>query len=386
MDALAGQIGKSDGQSHRTMIVGLDLLRFLAALLVVLFHLAFWVRIDGQVTARAAGGVIVVPGTTLFQPGWIGVEVFFVLSGIVIGYSAAGQSLRRFVRSRVGRLLPALWLCAALTLAIGATGPAYGQESLLAIAVRSFVLLPLGGTWADPVYWTLVVEIAFYAVVAASIATGRFGKARWIAYGLAVASLAFWGIMLTTGQFGHHGSAASARIWALLLLRHGGFFALGMIIWLWFLEGERSRTMLFFAVVAGTACIGEIVSTHRVYEDLTRLPSSVAIPMAIWGISVAAMIASIVWNRPIAAALAGSHGMIRRLGVATYPLYLVHNVAGATILGHLRRLGAGDGFAIAAGVVASLTLAFLAIRLEPLLARYVLLSFDAVGRPRRPAR
>ncbi|MFF4602817.1 acyltransferase family protein [Streptomyces sp. NPDC001339] len=43
------------------------------------------------------------------QYGWIGVEVFFLISGFVICMSSWGRSLGDFVVSRAARLYPAYW-------------------------------------------------------------------------------------------------------------------------------------------------------------------------------------------------------------------------------------------------------------------------------------
>src|SRR5690554_5644422 len=79
----------------------LDLLRFGAALAVVLFHL---------VETSAWGTRFAFPalsGVTMF--GVYGVRLFFVISGFVILMSAWGHSPGRFVISRIARLYPAYW-------------------------------------------------------------------------------------------------------------------------------------------------------------------------------------------------------------------------------------------------------------------------------------
>jgi exopolysaccharide production protein ExoZ len=48
--------------------------------------------------------------------GWVGVEVFFVISGFVITNSARGASPIEFLKGRVLRLYPAAWICATLSL------------------------------------------------------------------------------------------------------------------------------------------------------------------------------------------------------------------------------------------------------------------------------
>src|SRR5712672_4145697 len=78
---------------------GLDLLRALAILVVVIYHAAlFGFKLPGRVD----------------RFGWIGVDLFFVLSGYLIGGQllaplTRGRSidLRRFFARRVLRIIPA---------------------------------------------------------------------------------------------------------------------------------------------------------------------------------------------------------------------------------------------------------------------------------------
>ncbi|WP_246707247.1 acyltransferase family protein [Mesorhizobium sp. NZP2077] len=69
---------------------GVDILRFLAAVLVMVYHYGFWVWAypDG-ISAQATGGVPPQPDIGAWVgSGWVGVEIFFVISGFVIAFSA----------------------------------------------------------------------------------------------------------------------------------------------------------------------------------------------------------------------------------------------------------------------------------------------------------
>jgi exopolysaccharide production protein ExoZ len=80
-----------------TYVWGLDLIRFAAALMVVVFHFS-WQQPDPQVS---------------FSPGWVGVEIFFVISGFVIMGSACKATPVEFLERRFAGytqpLLAALW-------------------------------------------------------------------------------------------------------------------------------------------------------------------------------------------------------------------------------------------------------------------------------------
>ncbi len=78
---------------------GLDIVRFLAAAMVVLFHYT-WKN-------QQAGPA--------FDSGWVGVEIFFVISGFVIASSANNVTAIAFIRRRFSRLYPAAICCAIIS-------------------------------------------------------------------------------------------------------------------------------------------------------------------------------------------------------------------------------------------------------------------------------
>lgn len=132
-------------------------LRFVASLGVVIFHLTF-----------GLGGTIAV--------GAAGVDIFFIISGLVIGLSiASGEDSVTFALKRIVRVMPLYWLATLLYFAVSHF--AWGNSPDSFTLVRSLFLWPEFGTNWHPVYypaWTLEYEMFFYGVAAASI--GLFGR------------------------------------------------------------------------------------------------------------------------------------------------------------------------------------------------------------------
>ena len=81
-------------------LYSLDLLRFLAALMVVLYHFSYRGHIGGftEFSLPEIGG--------WSKYGFLGVDLFFIISGFVIAWSADKHSLERFIGSRFLRLYP----------------------------------------------------------------------------------------------------------------------------------------------------------------------------------------------------------------------------------------------------------------------------------------
>lgn len=146
------------------MLSGIHLLRGLAALLVAGFHI--------QAAARGGeGGNPVL--FEVFRGGALGVDIFFVISGFIIYYTASRApvwSARNFVSGRFFRIYPVYWivLAAFIALAFGLwmlTGDASKLPST-EVLVRSILLLP-SDQYAISIAWTLTIELLFYALFAA---------------------------------------------------------------------------------------------------------------------------------------------------------------------------------------------------------------------------
>jgi len=140
-------------------------LRGVAAGAVLLFHL--W-QFGGQPEWRLLG----YPLHGLAQCGYLGVDLFFVLSGFLLGlpFLAAVRGLRpwpglgTYIVRRARRVLPALWVQIVLLCAIGwvvSGAPPFGLRTALLHGLFLQHLARDAGV-VNPVYWTLPVEWWFY--------------------------------------------------------------------------------------------------------------------------------------------------------------------------------------------------------------------------------
>jgi len=149
-------------------------LRGIAALLVLLFHMASFQR---QMARGNTDDIALVSG--IWDNGWAGVDLFFVISGFIMVYVTRDsgrhfKDIGHFLVSRVTRIYPLWWVCAGImTLYFWVT---YGMPAApdrvadsheaMSYAAKSFMLIP---QQAEPILglgWTLIHEMFFYLIFA----------------------------------------------------------------------------------------------------------------------------------------------------------------------------------------------------------------------------
>lgn len=140
----------------------IDFLRFVAAMLVVLFHYTFRGHAANNYSLTAYPEI-----SFITQYGYLGVELFFLVSGFVIMMTASSGSLRKFVASRIARLYPAFWVCCTITFVVILS---FGGDRFSANPAQFFLNMTMLNEFfnvksIDGVYWSLAVELKFYFLV-----------------------------------------------------------------------------------------------------------------------------------------------------------------------------------------------------------------------------
>lgn len=167
--------------SRSTRVHGLDTLRALAVTLVVLHHYTLFVSNDDD-TFGWVGRI-----------GWTGVDLFFALSGYLIGNqifaalaSKEGLSLKHFYARRLLRTLPNFWV----VLAIYFLWPAFGEDAPLLplwryLSFTQNIGLEPGTGFSHS--WSLAIEEQFYLLLPALAMLGAALRLRismaWIVIG-----------------------------------------------------------------------------------------------------------------------------------------------------------------------------------------------------------
>jgi peptidoglycan/LPS O-acetylase OafA/YrhL len=167
----------------------LDAVRGVAALVVVTSH----------------GAEVLFGGFDRWQsdwgpPGRAGVCAFFLVSGFVIPMSLErGGALPEFAVGRACRLYPAYWFSLVAILLVSTIEPAalpsdFEAELPWSAAVNATMLQELVGVpHAIGLYYTLTIELVWYALVAVLFALGVLHRTEMLAW-LALAGLAVVGL------------------------------------------------------------------------------------------------------------------------------------------------------------------------------------------------
>jgi peptidoglycan/LPS O-acetylase OafA/YrhL len=143
----------------------LDGLRGVAILMVVVFH-TFYVNPGSGIALQAFGKII--------QTGWMGVPIFFVLSGFLISYPffrgrAADNNFwyqSGYARRRIGKILPPYYLSIAILVLyylLRSSDPAFLHAAWQwALGLPNFFQSDVPFNIS---YWSLIVEVHFYILL-----------------------------------------------------------------------------------------------------------------------------------------------------------------------------------------------------------------------------
>ncbi len=308
----------------------IDSLRGIAAMLVVLFH--FTTRYD-ELFGHAGAPAAALPW------GYLGVNLFFMISGFVIFMTLekTRQSLD-FVVSRFSRLYPAYWAAVILTFLLthwlGLPGKLVGGETALLnlSMVHSFFNIPN----VDGVYWTLEIELIFYAWALLAFRLGLLSKIHWLFGALFIVRLAYWW------------SATRLHIdlpwivYRLLIIKVIPWFAAGVMA---------------YRLAAGSATPARDIALVAAGVLVLALVDGPGLALLLAALSVVLYLAA-KGRLPFL-----NHRALVFLGVISYTLYLVHENIGWALILRLEQAGMHANGAIAVALAVALLLATMLTKL-----------------------
>ncbi len=312
----------SEAPTHRKDYIGVQVLRGLAAMLVVLFH-------AGILADERFGG----PGSHLFGPffraGAGGVDIFFPISGFVMVVSTVGLlaqpgAWRIFMEKRIIRIVPLYWLATTLKLAIVLVLPALALHTLVSPGyVASSYLFIFAADPAGqvaplvPVAWTLIFEMFFYVCFALTIFF-RVSQMRTLAIVMGLVALA--------GFFSTPEWPAALHVIDPIVLE----FIAGMAIAQWTLAGRGLPP-----IAAGALAVLALIALFA--TDLGTDPGLQRIRFLLWGLPGFALLAAAVSLEPWIAAR--NWRLPRLLGDASYAIYISQGFTLPVVAIALTRIG-----------------------------------------------
>jgi peptidoglycan/LPS O-acetylase OafA/YrhL len=304
--------------TQKGRLSGLDALRGLAAIAVVLHHYT--------VGFSEVTGLPFTPSFTV-PDGHYGVELFFIISGFVIIMTLdRSPHPYDFVASRISRLIPAFWTCMFLTAAASVLlgmrwMPKLGLRSIVAnmtMAPRLFGLPAI-----DPSYWTLAYELVFYVLAALAYYAG--GRRR-----IAI----FWSGWLALSVCSHLIGIERIpdTIKLLLALQWAPFFVIGVMLYRIRLEGWMAFEFLVLAAALTMCLFGPNWSFRAIHSGIF--------------LALVATFTGLVWlgtmpDSPLARLLP-----LVFLGDISYSLYLIHQVIGFAFIERATRFEIGADWAV----------------------------------------
>lgn len=297
----------------REKLFSLQILRFLAAFMVFFSH------IEDRYENWEQKYHLVVPRLGL--DGQLGVDIFFVISGFVMGYvtfdkfGTMGAS-RKFIADRVSKVVPLYWaltlLQCAVFIASSHLGGHLNLERLnLGELLKSLSFIPYFNVEGKhrPLLgqgWTLDFEMAFYAVVAASL----FLRRSWAIAAITGTFVLVWflGNVLRV-------PIDVVRIWSSPIIFEfllGFYLAFGRSLWL-----RSGRTLPRIPGV--TIAITAIIAGHILFLGRGASPWINAL------VGLATVSLCVLIRNPPPKDIA--RRTLVRLGDSSYSLYLSHNMA-----------------------------------------------------------
>lgn len=279
----------------------LDPLRFFAAVAVIFYH--YSIHFYGS-------------ESFLYQVskyGYLGVDFFFLLSGFVIMASAQNRSALEFAVARALRIYPAFIICLLLTIAvltlIGGQAVPLKDAIFNALIINDYLNIKN----IDGVYWTLQAELKFYGCVFILLMLGVLKRWQyWLPLWLLMAAAHFFIKQpFFMGWFINPG--------------YSFYFIGGVCAYLLSKEPTNilANAIFFVSLVFGFFCAR--IQSHHFLISVTEQERMIA------GV-VVVVIFSFFYLLSRGYFALSSNQFLLALGALSYPVYLLHNMAGKTFI------------------------------------------------------
>lgn len=310
----------SSVKAKNDRLYSIDLIRFIAAIYVVFYHYGF------RGFAKDNMSILEFPPLESFSKyGYLGVDLFFIISGFVIIMSVKNSDLIDFCISRFTRLYPAFWVCVILTAVVSVFfGGAIYQVSLPQVLFNLTMFNGFFGVeHVDGVYWSLVVELQFYFLIAVLL---FFKKLKHIkVFGYVLLAISILQLFLPFAE----APRFIQVIYYVTFARWNPYFIAGMFFYFIWSEKEIIKNLIPIIIAYIVAIIYAVQNLEYKATAYNHSFSQTVVISLITSFFVLIFLISInklsVLNKK----------KFLYMGILTYPLYLIHQNVGFIIFNNL---------------------------------------------------
>lgn len=273
----------------------------------------------------------------LFAQGYVGVSVFFVLSGFLIQYRYADKVLtgcawswRAYARNRLARIFPLYVLVLMLTVAVNV-----GMGRAMNWPLFGLNLTLLKGLFDDYKFsgvaqsWSLTVEVCFYTLAPLLFVCLRRWGAFFLTATLTGLGVLLWAILTQTNGAADSTGGFFGNLPFVLFYTFFGRafeFVLGMVLAQCWQQERWPR--LPFATVTGLALMGGCIGWQTCVLTITTNAdalfwSEVGVYNYLLPVGIVLLLAGLIRERTVLGRLL-AQPILQALGRSSYAFYLIH--------------------------------------------------------------
>ena len=289
--------------SQHTRYLGLDVLRGLAAMYVMLSHYtSYCLRNFGDVPFH-------IPRETGDYAVWL----FFMISGFVIFFTIErSKTWVDFAVSRTTRLYPVYWITLTIVFVVeGLWSKTHGFWLGGYVANMTMLQEYLGYENHDVVYWSLTIEVAFYVIMAVLFRAGLTPRIGVVA--LAWLSMSWLAVWLARAL----GLSMPTILTRYLIVQYVPFFLLGIMLYLNCTRGQSVQRAAIMAISLATVYL-----VHGVGDFIVATGLFFAAAFAVSERGKVLAAPALLW-----------------LGAISYSLYLIHRNLGYRAMTEMHQHG-----------------------------------------------
>lgn len=307
----------------KNRIYQIDLFRFLAAISVLFYHYLF----RGYAADNLSNLNFSEIGD-FFKYGYLGVDIFFIISGFVISLSIKDRSLINFFISRISRLYPIYWVSVLLTFVviISFGAPRYTADIKQFIFNLTMFQNYIGIENIDGVYWTLFIEMKFYIFVIGSyLILNKLKKIKldYLIYSWLTLTLIYpFFFKLLIFRIANY----------FLILNWSPYFIAGII----FYQIYQNKLNIKYSILLSVSFFVSLYHAISRIKELSLHYNTEFSPFIISSIILFFYLIMLLVSCKKMNNI--NHPRLTKIGILTYPLYLIHENIGFIIFNNFENL------------------------------------------------